>query len=431
MKLIATQTLTSTEPSITFSDIPQDFTDLYVLVSARGSADNRNGNFTFNTGGTYSRRRLVGDGSTVLSDIPTSDYHVNTSASTSNTFSNSVAYIPNYTGSTQKSYSVDTVNENNATVATQAIKAGLWDQTAAITSITFVAQSANLVAGSTISLYGIGGAGDDWAPKATGGVISKIDGYYVHTFTASGTFTPTESLTDVEYLVVAGGGGGAGSDTTNESGGGGGAGGLRCTVQASGGSLGIPELPLTLDGATNYTVTVGAGGAGGTSASRNGVQGSSSVFASITSIGGGFGGLNEGGNGGSGGGTPYLNLYPVATGTENQGRNGGVGAANARSQGSGGGGGASLEGSNGVSTNGGAGGAGVSTNISGSSIVYSGGGGGGGTSTPGAGGSGGGGAGGSSPVAGTANRGGGGGGKTNTGSGAAGGSGIVIVRYAA
>ena len=62
----------------------------------------------------------------------------------------------------------------------------------------------------------------------------------------------------VDYLVVAGGGGGG-----FENGGGGGAGGLRSTVTATGGG-GTLESKLALSVDTLYTVTVGAGGAGGT-----------------------------------------------------------------------------------------------------------------------------------------------------------------------
>ena len=61
----------------------------------------------------------------------------------------------------------------------------------------------------------------------------------------------------VDYLVVAGGGGGR-----NIYQGGGGAGGLRSTVTNTGG-LGSLETALTLALSTNYTVTVGAGGAAG------------------------------------------------------------------------------------------------------------------------------------------------------------------------
>jgi hypothetical protein len=61
----------------------------------------------------------------------------------------------------------------------------------------------------------------------------------------------------LEYLVVAGGGG---ADT-----GGGGAGGFRTAID------------LGFDLATNYTVTVGAGGAGG-NGPNTAASGSSSVF---------------------------------------------------------------------------------------------------------------------------------------------------------
>ena len=53
--------------------------------------------------------------------------------------------------------------------------------------------------------------------SGTGGTVTQVGGYKIHTFTSSGTFT-LNSGGDVEYLVVAGGGG-AGS-------GGGGAGGM-------------------------------------------------------------------------------------------------------------------------------------------------------------------------------------------------------------
>ena len=53
--------------------------------------------------------------------------------------------------------SVDAVGENNATQAFQIISAGLWANTAAITSIQLIPQSGGgtFVADSTVSLYGI------------------------------------------------------------------------------------------------------------------------------------------------------------------------------------------------------------------------------------------------------------------------------------
>ena len=59
----------------------------------------------------------------------------------------------------------------------------------------------------------------------------------------------------VDFLVVAGGGAGGKS-----AGGGGGAGGLRCSVTATGGGGSLPSA-ISCTPNTNYTVTIGAGGA--------------------------------------------------------------------------------------------------------------------------------------------------------------------------
>lgn len=238
---------------------------------------------------------------------------------------------------------------------------------------------------------------------------------------------------DVDFLVIAGGGGG-GSDY----GSGGGAGGYRASFnsETSGGG-GSSESALSVEVGTPYTVTVGAGGTG----ARVGIQGSNSVFSSVTSIGGGFG-TGEGtgvsaGSGGSGGGGMY-NYTTAGSGTANQGFDGGTTGGGSPFTPAGGGG-AGAVGGNGTSSSAGAGGNGVASTITGSSVTRAGGGGGGYTSTvnkpAGAGGSGGGGAGGAtqsaSGTAGTTNTGsggGGGGGDDASNAGGNGGSGIVILR---
>ncbi len=422
MKLIATQTLGSAQPTITFSDIPQNFTDLYIAVNARTTNAATTDSVLFKLNGVttnQSRRRLqgVGSGTPTSSTTTSLQFTVVGDTATSNTFGNAGIYIPNYAGSTNKSVSIDLVTEHNNTTAYQELHAGLWSSTAAITSLSFEGQGTNFVAGSTISLYGIGGAGDGWAPKATGGIIQKIDGYYVHTFTSSGTFTPTANLSNVEYLVIAGGGGGA------YWGGGGGAGGYRSSVtgESSGGG-GSAESKLSLTSGTGYTVTIGAGGAGSTSSSTKGTSGSNSVFSTITSTGGGGAGARDntaGLSGGSGGGPIFFGT--VGAGTANQGYDSGS-APTYGGDGSGaGGGGAGSVGSPPPDANtGGNGGSGVASSITGSSVTRAAGGRGGNRVS-------------TSAVAGGANTGtgGGGAGSSSPYNGAAGGSGIVVVRYAA
>ena len=257
------------------------------------------------------------------------------------------------------------------------------------------------------------GLSNNWTPNN----FSVVAGGPTTVTTPASNAPPT-----VDYLVVAGGGGG--------SRGGGGAGGLRSTVTATGGG-GTLESPLAVNAGTQYTVTVGAGGAGDPAVNSTGTNGVNSVFSSITSTGGGGGAQATVSplTGGSGGGAEQSGISGAA-GTANQGFKGGDGFGSGGTRGSGGGGGAGAVGVNGASATGGAGGAGVACSITGSSVTYGGGGGSHGISTPGAGGTGGGGNGISSGTgaSGSANTGGGGGG--GGGTGGAGGSGIVIIRYA-
>jgi hypothetical protein len=432
--MVAIQTVTvgsGGAASIEFTNIPQTYTDLVIKLSARNDrADTQDHTLISFNGSTASitNRQLYAFGTTVgsITSIPRSIGVSNSANGTSNTFSNTEIYIPNYTSANNKSYSADTVSENNTSGDNGLwLTAGLWSNTAAITSVTLTNNIATeYVEYSTATLYGV--TSSAYGAKATGGIITSDANYFYHTFIASGTFTPTSNIT-ADYLVVAGGGGGGNGTNQYAYGGGGGAGGLRCTVGATGGG-GSLESALSLTASTGYTVTVGAGGSAAT-------QGSNSVFSSITSTGGGAGGGAgnvNGGNGGSGGGGEGSsgNTRTGGTGTASQGYAGGASVTGTPF--TGGGGGAGEAGN----TDGqGLGGDGVTTSISGLSVTYAGGGTGGFSSVR-AGGDGGGGAGGGSGVnatVGTANTGGGGGGATDaTGynTGAAGGSGIVVIRYA-
>jgi hypothetical protein len=440
--LIERRELTDAASSISFDNIPQFYTDLVILTSVRSAQDDiATEIFVAFNGSTssFSSRQLFGSGSTVGGSTPARQTGLlPASQSTSNTFNNGTIYIPNYAGAANKSYSVDSVTENNATTAYQNIVAGLWSSTNAINSFTLTNTGGNnFVAGSSVSLYGINRQQAIGAPKAVGGAISFANGYWVHSFTGSGTFSPITNLSNVEYLVVAGGGGG-GAD-----GGGGGAGGYLT------GSLISVSSPCT--------VVVGAGGLGSNYPSPTlpkfrGSQGSNSIFSTITSTGGGGGGatgwvspdtdLNGGPGGSGGGGSNYGDGVGGAASPSGQGNAGGAatGLAPYYPSGSGGGAGtAGLKPSSGSVVV--AGGAGLSTPISGTSIFYAGGGGGsanrgiaggaGGIGGGGAGGGGGSGSDGSVGLPGTVNLGGGGGGGGARASGGNGGSGIVIIRYKA
>lgn len=218
---------------------------------------------------------------------------------------------------------------------------------------------------------------------ASGGVITTIDGYKIHTYTVSGTFTP--SLTKegkVEVLVVGAGGSGA---TFNPHGGGGGGGAVVT------GFLSIAK------GTAPISVVVGSGSSG---------TGGASYFSSFTANGGQPGSGYTGGTSGS----------SIA---------GGVGGGS----GAGGGAGAQTTQTFRWTDAGGVGGQGFGSSISGTLSMYGGGGGGGasGAGKASAPGLAGGGGQGSAAVAGS---GGGGSGSAQGVHGATlGADGIVIVRY--
>ncbi len=423
---IASVTLSSAQSSVTFSGIPQTYTDLVVVISGKrdtGSADDFAIRFNGDTGSNYSRTFLAGDGSSASSGRSTSVTNLPMLYMDSTNWTATTFMVFNYANTTTYKTAMNRTNLPGVVTSTNV---GLWRSTAAITSISFTAPSNNIASGSTFNLYGIDAELSAQA-KAYGGDSITTDGtYWYHTFYSSGTFTPTQALT-ADYLVVAGGGAGG------YQGGGGGAGGMRCTVTATGGG-GSLESALSLT-AQAYTVTVGAGGASVNSGTV--YPGSDSVFSTITSTGGGGGGSanTSGGNGGSGGGAPSTGTGSLTggTGTANQGYAGGS-YSNASPYPSGGGGGAGAVGGNGSSSTAGSGGAGVATSITGSSVTYAGGGGGGiyGSGTAGTGGSsigGNGTQGSNTPTAGAANTGSGGGGGGAV-AGGQGGSGIIILRYA-
>ena len=463
--LISRQTVGSAgAATVTFSNIPQTFTDLRVVFSVRSDTANNSTQILLQLNSADgSGKVLRGSGAAASSYSDALEMEVGRASgggSTASVFTNGEFYIPNYASAIAHSISSDVVSENNATEAYAELAANLSTSTAAVTSIRLAIGSYNFTQYSTFSLYGISSntsTQNTSVPSATGGDVITTDGtYWYHAFKASGTFTPLRALT-ADCLTIAGGGGGG-----SQYGGGGGAGGLSYSASNS----------LT---ATNYTVTIGAGGlgvipttGGGSDGDGKGTNGSNSQFGSLTAATGGGGGgryrdsnannvIRNGADGGSGGGggAGTNASYVGSGGTGSQGNNGGSGGAYGspiNSYRGGGGGGVSVVGGNANSSGGGTGGNGSSTysswgsatstgqNVSGTYYFAGGGGGGnGGDSYPsgGAGGYGGGGAGGNnaSGTAGTANTGGGGGGQGAGGVGAGyqganAGSGIVIVRYA-
>ncbi|ELL6326150.1 phage tail protein, partial [Escherichia coli] len=159
-------------------------------------------------------------------------------------------------------------------------------------------------------------------PTTTDLGLSDESGYVgrlisTRVFTSSGTYTPTPGTKRIRVTITGGGGGGGGCKaiSNNETffGAGGGAGGTVITT-----------LILTKD---SYPVTIGAGGAGGVSAT-NGLKGGDSSFGSVIAPGGEGGGKSgvTNTNGGNGG-VPSTGGINIIGGNGGDGQSGNIGVS--------------------------------------------------------------------------------------------------------
>ena len=163
--LIASSTVGSGgASSIDFTSIDSTYTDLCLLASLRPVGSGFDGCYVYlnndQTSGRYATVVLRGSSgggglSSFVGGDTTKSYAGELTNNTASTFGNLQIYIPNYAGSNQKSYSIDSVGENNATDAYQVLSAGKYNQTTAITQVSLRIASSNLAQYSTAYLYGI------------------------------------------------------------------------------------------------------------------------------------------------------------------------------------------------------------------------------------------------------------------------------------
>jgi hypothetical protein len=156
--------------TVSFLNIPQTYTDLVLTTSSRTDAGTADDVLVcyFNSNQTgYSSRRAYGSGTGTGSDSLSNSNggtsgsrilvgSISSAGGTSNCFGNVSMYIPNYTKEHYKSTSSEGVQSNNTTGSYQLMSAGLWSNTAPITSITLGAYWSNtFVQHSTFHLYGV------------------------------------------------------------------------------------------------------------------------------------------------------------------------------------------------------------------------------------------------------------------------------------
>lgn len=151
--------------SIDFINIPQNYTDLLIKISARTTRTGTVGdgiNLYLNglNVAQYSEKTLRGSGSaaTSFSETSVAQGYVGravSDGSTANTFSNIDIYIPNYSGYNNKTFSADAVTENNGTEAYIEMISNIWANTSAINRVLLTSSSWSFKQYSSATLYGI------------------------------------------------------------------------------------------------------------------------------------------------------------------------------------------------------------------------------------------------------------------------------------
>ena len=156
---LATTTLGSATNSVlVMSSIPSTYTDLVLVVSAKGSGGDGDTNLYFSFNGTtsgYSLTRIIGNGTSATSARTTSRTKFESDPAwylRSSMNNVSVINIMNYSNTSV--YKTVLSRHNQTDVAITA-EVGLWANTAAVSSITVSTAPNNFAIDSTFTLYGI------------------------------------------------------------------------------------------------------------------------------------------------------------------------------------------------------------------------------------------------------------------------------------
>lgn len=167
-QLIASQTLGTAAASVTFSAIPGTYKDLIVRMSTRTDRLNDANMISLflnqdevSPTTTSSHTRVESNGATASSSRNSNTSSIagswtSTANNTTSTFGSQEIYIPSYAVAQNKPVSIFAFQETNAaTPSRSAASAGLWRDTAAVSTIYLYPQGFNFVAGSSFYLYGL------------------------------------------------------------------------------------------------------------------------------------------------------------------------------------------------------------------------------------------------------------------------------------
>jgi GTP cyclohydrolase III len=148
---ISTQTLGSNTATVTFSSIPQTYTDLVLVVSGKTTIDG-NTKIIFNSDSSsiYSSTNLFADGSTVTSSRTLNGTTLFLGG-ISTVQGTNIIQIFNYSNTTTFKSVIARTNSDTFV----QLRVGLSRSTTAITSITLTTDGTNFLTGTTFTLYGI------------------------------------------------------------------------------------------------------------------------------------------------------------------------------------------------------------------------------------------------------------------------------------
>jgi hypothetical protein len=166
-QLISSNVLTSTTASVTFSSIPNTYTDLVLRTSIRHSSGFINTMAVkINAGVSISYVVLQGYNSSVSSFAGSTSSSDNGlisdgNSNTANTFSNGEVYIPNYNSTSYKQFLATSAGEQNGSNGWAINVVGnAIISTSPVTSIQIIdaVNSFSMLTGSSFYLYGISNA---------------------------------------------------------------------------------------------------------------------------------------------------------------------------------------------------------------------------------------------------------------------------------
>jgi hypothetical protein len=150
---ISSTTLGTATASVTFSSIPQTYTDLIIVGNLNTTASlDYWYRLNSDTGSNYNNNRILGNGTTPTAFRATNQTINYLNANSTTGQHSFITHFMNYSNTT--TYKTQLTRYGNASLET-VLRVNLWRNTAAISTILIQTDSSTFTSGSTFTLYGI------------------------------------------------------------------------------------------------------------------------------------------------------------------------------------------------------------------------------------------------------------------------------------